>query len=128
MQDLNKHYKDQLAYHNQLIRKEHKELEYSVTLKTTEMEQQVKSLKSEIAHLQSELATKLQPLIDAVMRAETTIQQLQEGFGEMALMVQTLQVQKIIIMLAITLSSFLLSSTVEICLIISIGLTEQPSL
>ena len=49
------------------------------------------SLKNDVAHIQSEMATKMQPLIDAVVRVETTIQQLQEGFGEMALMVQTLQ-------------------------------------
>ena len=48
-------------------------------------------MKSEAAHLQSEMATKLQPLIDSIVRVETTIPQLQEGFGEMALMVQTLQ-------------------------------------
>ena len=59
--------------------------------KVTTIEQQVAALKSDTAHLQSEVATKLQPLIDSVVRVETTIQQLQEGFGEMALMVQTLQ-------------------------------------
>ena len=59
--------------------------------KITTIEQQVATLKSDTAHLQSEVATKLQPLIDSVVRVETTIQQLQEGFGEMALMVQTLQ-------------------------------------
>ena len=91
MKDLNKHYKDEQAYHNQLMRKANKGLEQSVMLKTTATEQQVASLKSEIAHLQSELTTKLQPLIDTVVRTDTTIQQLQEGFGEMALMVQTLQ-------------------------------------
>ena len=91
MKDLNKHYKDDQTYHSQLTRKANKELEQSVVLKTTATEQQVAALKSEIAHLQSELATKLQPLIDAVVRTETTTQQLQEGFGEMALMVQTLQ-------------------------------------
>ena len=37
------------------------------------------------------MVTKMQPLIDAVVRVEKTIQQLQEGFREMALMVQTLQ-------------------------------------
>ena len=59
--------------------------------KITTMEQQVASLKTDTAHLQSEVTTKLKPLIDSVVRVETTIQQLQEGFGEMALMVQTLQ-------------------------------------
>ena len=91
LKDLNKHYKEQVAYHNQLVRRSTKDLEQSVMAKTTAVEQQVVSLKGEVTHLQSEIATKLQPLINAVVRAETTIQQLQEGFGEMALMVQTLQ-------------------------------------
>ena len=60
-------------------------------MKTTAMNQQVASLKTEVAHLQSEMSSKMQPLIDSVVRMETTVQQLQEGFGEMALMVQTLQ-------------------------------------
>ena len=60
-------------------------------MKTTETNQQVVSLKGEVVHLQSEMSSKMQPLIDSVVRMETTVQQLQEGFGEMALMVQTLQ-------------------------------------
>ena len=91
VKDLHKHYKDDQAYHNQLTRKANKELEKSIVLKTAATEQQVASIKSDVAHLQSEVTTKLQPLIDAIVRLETTIQQLQEGFGEMALMVQTLQ-------------------------------------
>ena len=91
LKELNKHYKDQLTYHNQLIKKATKDLEQSIEIKRTEMDQQMASLKSDVAHLQSEMATKMQPLIDSVVRVETTIQQLQEGFGEMALMVQTLQ-------------------------------------
>ena len=67
------------------------DLEQSIGAKTAEIEQQVTSLKSEFSHLQSVMTAKIQPLIDAVVRAETTLQQLQEGFGEMALMVQTLQ-------------------------------------
>ena len=55
------------------------------------MDQQFASLKNGVSRLQSEVTTKMQPLVDAVLRAETTLQQLQEGFGEMALMVQTLQ-------------------------------------
>ena len=91
LRDLSKHYKEQLVYHNQLVTKATRDLEKSVELKTVVMDQQVASIKSEVAHLQSEMTTKLQPLIDSVVRVETTIQQLQEGFGEMALMVQTLQ-------------------------------------
>ena len=91
LKDLSKHYKEQLVYHNQLVTKTTKDLKKSIELKTVVMDQQLASIKSEVAHLQSEMATKMQPLIDAVVRTETTIQQLQEGFGEMALMVQTLQ-------------------------------------
>ena len=91
LRDLSKHYKEQLVYHNQLVTKATRDLEKSVELKTVVMDQQVASIKSEVAHLQSEMTTKMQPLIDSVVRVETTIQQLQEGFGEMALMVQTLQ-------------------------------------
>ena len=91
LKDLSKHYKDQITYHNQLTRKAARDLEQSIGAKTAEIEQQVTSLKSEFSHLQSEMTAKIQPLIDAVVRAETTLQQLQEGFGEMALMVQTLQ-------------------------------------
>ena len=39
---------------------------------------------------QSEMTAKVQPLIDAVVRAETTLQQLQEGFGEMAVVACTM--------------------------------------
>ena len=78
-------------YHNQLVRRATKDLEQSISAKATGIDKQVASLKSDVAHLQSEVATKLQPLIDSIVRVETTIQQLQEGFGEMALMVQTLQ-------------------------------------
>ena len=91
LKDLSKHNKDQFSYHNQLTRRASKELQQTLDTKITATEQQMASLKSDIAHLQSEMATKMQPLIDAVVRVETTIQQLQEGFGEMALMVQTLQ-------------------------------------
>ena len=91
MKDLSKHYKDQQSYHNQLTRKATKDLEQSVLAKNTELTRQLASLKNDLDHLQSEVSTKLQPLVDAVLRTETTLQQLQEGFGEMALMVQTLQ-------------------------------------
>ena len=40
--------------------------------KITTIKQQVMSLKSDTARLQSEVTTKLQPLIDSVVRVETT--------------------------------------------------------
>ena len=91
IKDLNKHYKEQFTYHNQLVIRATKDIQKSFGAKTTAMDQQMVLLKSELAHVQSEMTAKMQPLIDAVVRAETTLQQLQEGFGEMALMVQTLQ-------------------------------------
>ena len=91
VKELSKHYKEESSYHNQLSRKASKDLEHSIGAKITEIDRQLASTKNEVARLQSEVSTKMQPLIDAVLRAETTIQQLQEGFGEMALMVQTLQ-------------------------------------
>ena len=91
IKELSKHYKDELTNHNQLTRKAAKDLEHSVGEKITVIDQQLATTKSEVVRLQSELSTKMQPLVDSVLRVETTIQQLQEGFGEMALMVQTLQ-------------------------------------
>ena len=53
--------------------------------------QQISDLKSEINHVRREISVKMQPLIANVSQAETAIQNLQEGFSELALMVQTLQ-------------------------------------
>ena len=66
--------KDRFSYHNQLTRRASKELQQAMDAKITTIEQQVAALKSDTAHLQSEVATKLQPLIDSVVRVETTIQ------------------------------------------------------
>ena len=53
--------------------------------------QLISDLKSEINHVRREISVKMQPLIATVSQAETSIQNLQEGFSELALMVQTLQ-------------------------------------
>ena len=66
LKDLSKHNKDQFSY--QLTRKATKELEQAMDSKITMIEQHVASLKTDTAHLQSEVATKLQPLIDSVVR------------------------------------------------------------
>ena len=55
---------------------------------------EIKELKNqlrEVVQLQSETATKLQLVFDAVARVEITIQGLKQGFEETALMVYTLQ-------------------------------------
>ena len=54
-------------------------------------DKQIASLRSEIHQLKSELVTRMEPVVQAVMKLETAVQQLQDGFGEMALLVQTLQ-------------------------------------
>ena len=54
-------------------------------------EQQITVLLSDIARMKSEWAAKLKPVTDAMVKAETAIQQLHEGFAELALVVQTLQ-------------------------------------
>ena len=51
----------------------------------------ISDLKSEINHVYREISVKLQPVAAAMGKAETAIQNLQEGFSELALMVQTLQ-------------------------------------
>ena len=91
MKELNKHNKEHFSYHTQLTRRATRDIEQSISAKNAELEQQVATLKSGFAHIETEMTAKMQPLIDAVVRAERTLQQLQEGFGEMALMVQTLQ-------------------------------------
>ena len=64
----------------------------------TALEDEIQALKLEISHcnesfdqLQSELVSRVESLMKAIAKMETVIQQLQDGFGEMALLVQTLQ-------------------------------------
>ena len=54
-------------------------------------DKQIASLKSEIKHLRNELVSRVDHAVQAVVKVESVIQQLQDGFGEMALLVQTLQ-------------------------------------
>ena len=91
VRDLAKHVREQAVYHNQLMKKANKELEQSIETQIASIERQLTSLKTDISQIRSELALKVQPLSEAVTRLETTALQLQEGFNEMALMVQTLQ-------------------------------------
>ena len=82
-----------MAYHLKCISlKGHEEKTVREAIHATfeEIKKQMLLLQTENTHLKSEIA-RLQPLLDAVMKVEQAIQQLQEGFGEMALMVQTLQ-------------------------------------
>ena len=68
-----------------------KNMEKSMNSKVMMLAQQISDLKSEINHVHREISVKLQPVATAMGKAETAIQNLQEGFSELALMVQTLQ-------------------------------------
>ena len=90
------------AYHLQLLGRAFKQLSVkfeqkistqSVASGTSQVQalgQQVVPIGTEQLQTQSDTELSKQ-LLDAVMKVETAVQQLQEGFGEMALMVQTLQ-------------------------------------
>jgi len=81
-----------VAYHLKCISlkgHEEKTVREAIHAKFEAIEKQILLLQTENTQLKSEIA-QLQPLLDAVMKVEQAIQQLQEGFGEMALMVQTL--------------------------------------
>ena len=91
MKDLGRHVREQAVYHNQLMKKPNKELQLSVETQMASLDKQVTSIKSDISQIRSELSIKLQPLRETVTRLATTALQLQEGFNEMALLVQTLQ-------------------------------------
>jgi len=91
MKDLASHNKEQCMYHTQLIKQSFKKAEKSLESKIRTLSQQNSDLKSEINQVRMEISTKLQPVIDAVMKAESSIQHLQERFSQMALTIQTLQ-------------------------------------
>ena len=48
-------------------------------------------LQNELSQMKSQWAAKMKPITDATVKAETAIQQLHEGFTELALVTQTLQ-------------------------------------
>ena len=87
MKELTKHYKDQAGYHAQLMKQTFKKVEQEIMA----LKRQNSDLKSEVNQFKNEMSLKIQPVKDAVVKAESATQHLQEGFAEMALMVQTLQ-------------------------------------
>ena len=58
-------------------------------MRTLELE--IISRKKELEQLKEKINYQIQPVVEAVMKMESAVQQLQEGFGEMALLMQTLQ-------------------------------------
>ena len=89
--DLEEHYTTNTKKHIQLTKNSLKQLEKSMDSKLVALSQQISDLKSETNYVHREISVKIQPVASAVSKAETAIQNLQEGFSELALMVQTLQ-------------------------------------
>ena len=99
MRELEEHGEKETAKHLKLFAKTSKQqtmkkvelVSRSSDQKIVTYDKQIASLRSEIQQLKSELASRVEPVVQAVVKIETAIQQLQDGFGEMALLVQTLQ-------------------------------------
>ena len=96
-QELSKHETERTSYHLQLInsalQKSNKELQKEVNAdsRIQALDTKVAAVRDDIAKIRGELSQQIQPLVEAVMKSETAIQQLHEGFTELALMVQTMQ-------------------------------------
>ena len=55
------------------------------------LDNKTESLRADLSKIKAELSTKLQPLTDAMVKAESAILQLQDGLSEVSLLLQTLQ-------------------------------------
>ena len=66
-------------------------LEEAVREKVRILELEIAHKNEEAKQVREEMSSKIQSLVEAVMKMESAVKQLQEGFGEMALLVQTLQ-------------------------------------
>ncbi len=91
IKELTKHAKEHPAYHNQLLKMANKEMKQSLDHKIALIDNKTDDLKSEISKILSELQSRLQPVTDAVVKAESAIIQLQDGLSEVSLLLQTLQ-------------------------------------
>ena len=102
LQELKKHEVEHSAYHLQLLGRAFQQIlvkmEQKVSTQSVDSNRQARALGQQVVPIgteqtehEAELSTQMQQLMDAVMKVESAVQQLQEGFGEMALMVQTLQ-------------------------------------
>ena len=94
---MSKHETEQTVYHlkllNRALRKSNEELQREVNAdpRIQALDAEIASIRDDVAKIRGEPSQQIQPFIEAVMKSETAIQQLHEGFTELALMVQTLQ-------------------------------------
>ena len=68
-----------------------KEMRQSLDSQLALIDSKTSAIKSELAQIKAELSSRLQPLTDAMVKAESAILQLQDGLGEVSLLLQTLQ-------------------------------------
>ena len=66
---------------------------FATTARTrlAEMDKQLVDVKKEITQIKTEMNSRLQPVLASMVKMESAVTQLQEGFGELALIVQSLQ-------------------------------------
>ena len=68
-----------------------KEIKQSLEHQIALIDNKTDALKSEISKIRSEVHSRLQPVTDAVVKAESAIIQLQDELSEVSLLLQTLQ-------------------------------------
>ncbi len=88
---LEEQYATNTKKHLQLTKNSIQRIDKAMEAKIMMLSEQISDLRSEINHVNREISVQLQPVASAVGKAENAIQNLQEGFSELALMVQTLQ-------------------------------------
>ncbi|XP_064401635.1 TNF receptor-associated factor 2-like isoform X2 [Halichondria panicea] len=91
IKELTKHAKEYPAYHNELLKMANKEIKQSLEHQIALIDNKTDALKSEISKIRSEVHSRLQPVTDAVVKAESAIIQLQDELSEVSLLLQTLQ-------------------------------------
>ncbi len=88
---LEEHYATNTKKHLQLTKNSIQRIDKAMEVEIMMLSEQISDLRSEINHVNRAIPVQLQPVASAVSKAENAIQNLQEGFSELALMVQTLQ-------------------------------------
>ena len=95
IESLSVHNASAVAQHLSLVKTSMKEREEKSAKELNEelrvLKLALSQYKTEIDKMRSELVSQIQPVVEAVVKVEREVQRLQEGFGEMALLVQTLQ-------------------------------------
>ncbi len=88
---LTSHAKEYTAYHTQLLKMSHKEVQDSLKTEIALLDNKTAALKSEITKTKSELNGKIQQMVNSIVKTESSIIQLQDGLSEVSLLLQTLQ-------------------------------------